>query len=344
MSGQYKQLDQGLRDRIAALKREGHSNRAIGDVMGIHHTTVGRELRRNSYGSDGRTPAVKHGSYDAATAQHKAYTRRKYAKYQGKKIHENHRLEAFVVTNIQLFWNPDEMAGYMKKHKDKLGFYASKTTIYEWFDSIHGERYRSFLYAQRSGRPRRKKRDGQASHIPNRTPISERPIAVTDRQETGHYEFDAIVGPKTNQTTASLAVVQERSTRLLLVAKVPNLSPKSYAQAIARLLASHTVATLTTDNGLENRAWQDITAQTGATVYFTDPYCSCQKGGVENGNKMLRRYFPKSTDFTHVTQTEIDRVVRLINKKPRRCLGYTSSLQLAKEKGVLQTTGGALRG
>lgn len=344
MSGQYKQLDQGLRDRIAALKRDGHSNRAIGDVVGIHYTTVGRELRRNSYGSDGRCPAVKRGSYDPTTAQHKAYVRRKYAKYQGKKIHENHRLEAFIVTNVQLYWNPDEMAGYMKKHKDRLGFYASKTTIYEWFDSVHGERYRSFLYAQRSGKPRRKKRDGHASHIPDRTPVAERPAAATDRQETGHYEFDAIVGSKTSKTTASLAVVQERSTRLLLVARVPSLSPKPYARAIARLLANHTVSTLTTDNGLENRAWQDITARTGAMVYFTDPYCSYQKGGVENGNKMIRRYYPKGTDFTHVPQTEIDRAVKLINKKPRRCLGYTSSLQLAKEKGVLQTIGGALRG
>lgn len=344
MSGQYKQLDQAIRDRIAALKCEGHSNRVIGAVVGVHHTTVGRELRRNSYGSDGRTAAVKHGSYDAAAAQHKAYARRKYAKYQGKKIHENNRLEAFVVTNVQRFWNPDEMAGYMKKHKDRLGFYASKTTIYEWFDSVYGERYRSYLYAQRSGKPRRKKRDDQANHIPGRISVAKRPEAATDRQEPGHYEFDAIVGSKTSHTTASLAVVQERSTRLLLVAKVPNLSPKPYAQAITWLLASHTVATLTTDNGLENRAWQDITAHTGATVYFTDPYSSYQKGGVENGNKMIRRYYPKGTDFTHVTQAEIDKAVKLINKKPRRCLGYTSSLQLAKEKGVLQTAGGALRG
>ena len=344
MGKQYNHLDLALRDRIAALKREGHSNRKIGGVLGIHHTTVGRELQLNGYGTDGRTPPGSQGNYDPATAQHKAYARRKYATYQGKKIHANPRLEAFVVTNVQRHWNPDEMAGYLKEHRDHLGFYASKTTIYDWFNSIHGERYRQYLYARRKGRPRRKKRAAVAAHIPNRTPVAQRPDAAADRQETGHYEFDAIVSSKTSGSTAALAVLQERSTRLIAVRRVGSLAPGAYAGSITDMLRSQgSVQSLTTDNGLENRAWQTITAATGAHVYFTDPYSSWQKGGVEHANKMLRRYFPKGTDFAAVTQADIDAAVTLINKKPRRCLGYKSALQLAKEKGVLLGSG-ALRG
>jgi IS30 family transposase len=344
MGTHYKHLNQQLRDRLAALSAAGHSAREIASVLGVSHTTVSRELRRNQYGTGGRTPTHKHGTYDASAAQHKAYVRRKYARYQGKKIHENDRLEAFVVTNVKRHWNPDEMAGYMKRHQASLGFYASKTTIYEWFASIHGEIYRQHLYADRTNRPYRRRRQASAAHIPNRVGLAERPPEASNRQKPGHYEFDSMVGTKSGSNEA-LAVLQERSTRLLDACKVANLAPESYAAAIRGMAVRQAmVTTFTTDNGLENRAWQDLAAATGAAVYFTDPYSSWQKGGVENANKMLRRYFPKGTDFAAISQTEIDQAVRCINRKPRRCLGYQSALELARKKGVLPSPSGALRG
>ena len=74
------------------------------------------------------------------------------------------------------------------------------------------------------------------------------------------------------------------------------------------------------DNGIENREHEAL----GIPSFFCDPYSSWQKGGIENANKMLRRYFPKGTDFSEVSQGEVDRAVRLINEKPRRILGYRS--------------------
>lgn len=91
----------------------------------------------------------------------------------------------------------------------------------------------------------------------------------------------------------------------------------------------------TTDNGIENKHHSNITKKTGAPVFFTDPYSSWQKGGVENANKMLRRYFPKGTDFATISQTEVDAALTRINNKPRKILGYKSSLQVAKEKGLI---------
>ena len=92
---------------------------------------------------------------------------------------------------------------------------------------------------------------------------------------------------------------------------------------------------MTTDNGIENRRHALVTKKTGAPVFFTDPYSSWQKGSVENANKMLRRYFPKGTDFATVTQTDVDNALARINNKPRKILGYKSSLQVAKEKGLI---------
>ena len=171
--------------------------------------------------------------------------------------------------------------------------------------------------------------------IPDRTYITERPLAALDRAEAGHYEYDSIVSSKRSGSTVALAVLTERSSRLVHAQLVPNLKPEPYAQTITELAKGLQVLTMTTDNGIENKQHQLVTVKTGVPVFFTDPYSSWQKGGVENANKMLRRYFPKGTDFATVSQTDVDEALARINNKPRRILGYKSSLQVAKEKGLI---------
>lgn len=92
---------------------------------------------------------------------------------------------------------------------------------------------------------------------------------------------------------------------------------------------------ITYDNGIENSNHQDLHVH-GIKTFFTDPYCSWQKGSVENANKMLRRYFPKGTDFATISQTDVVDALWRINNKPRKILGYKSSLQVAQEKGLLK--------
>ncbi len=142
-------------------------------------------------------------------------------------------------------------------------------------------------------------------------------------------------GGKRNGSTFALAVASERTTRLVTASLVPNLRPAAFATTLAAQLRGKQVTTLTTDNGIENRAHQKITKKTGAPVFFTDPYSSWQKGGVENANRMLRRYFPKGTDFATVAQTDVVNALARINNKPRKILGYKSSIEVAKEKGVI---------
>ena len=101
------------------------------------------------------------------------------------------------------------------------------------------------------------------------------------------------------------------------------------------MLAGKLSLTLSLDNGIENKQHKGITDTTGIRVFFCDPYSSYQKGGVEHANKMLRRYLPKGCDLSNYTQAQVDDFVATINRKPRRCLGYKSALQLAKEKGIL---------
>jgi len=313
------------RSEIQILHDKGYSARAIARALGRSPNSIATELQRNSY-ADGR--------YTAARAKQKAYVRRKYAKYQGKRIQEDHALRAFIILKLSEHWNPDEIAGYLKDNP-ALGFYASKTAIYKWLRSVWGQQYCPLLYSGRYSRKPRKKNTTSRVMIPDRLSLTERPPAALDRIEPGHCEYDSVVSSKRSGSTAALAVMTERSSRLVRARLVPNLKPASYAMTIAHLSRGLETRTMTTDNGIENRHHAVVTKKTGAPVFFTDPYSSWQKGGVENANKMLRRYFPKGTDFATVTQTAVDEALRRINNKPRKILGYKSSLQIAKEKGVI---------
>ena len=91
---------------------------------------------------------------------------------------------------------------------------------------------------------------------------------------------------------------------------------------------------ITRDNGMENRNHEQLPIPS----FFCDPYSSWQKGGVEHANKMIRQYFPKGTDFRTVSQKEVDRVVSIINSKPRKILGYRSALECALKAGIITNT------
>jgi hypothetical protein len=117
MGTHYIHLGPAERDRIAALKKEDHSLRTIGSVLGVSHSTCSRELRRNSYATGGRTPPDRAGAYDPSRAQHRAYVCRHEAKFQGMKLEADQALRRFVVQALVYGWNPDEISGYLRRHQ-----------------------------------------------------------------------------------------------------------------------------------------------------------------------------------------------------------------------------------
>ncbi len=324
------------RSEIEILHNKGYSARSIASALGRSPNTIAAELKRNSY---------KDGRYVSTRAKHKAYVRRKYAKYQGKKIADNDELRSFIIAKLKEHWSPNEIAGFMKRHQAcsgdciesncSNGLRISKTAIYEWLRSAPGQQYCQYLYSRRYSRKPRKKNRPTRVMIPTRTGIEKRPRLAQDRVESGHWEYDSVVSSKCSGSKAAMAVMIERSSRLVLAKLVPNLKPRDYANTLAKLSEGLKLLSFTTDNGIENKEHQTLTQQSGAQVYFTDPYSSWQKGSVENANKMLRFYFPKGTDFSKVKQTDVDEALTRINNKPRKILGYKSSLQVAKEQGII---------
>jgi IS30 family transposase len=311
-----KKLNRAERDEIEILLGKGYSGRAIAVVLCRSPNTVSYEVRVN--GGKKR--------YSAKNAHQYAGTRKKDTRFQWKKIEHDAKLKAFIVEKLTVHWNPDEIAGYMKKKK--LGFYASKTAIYEWLRSAPGQRYCTHLYSKRY-RVKKRKPKAKREMIPNRVSIEARPATIARRSRFGHCEADTVVGRK--GTNGGVSTFQERKSRLLQGRKVLTMSSKEHHRVQKEMADLVQAKSVTEDNGIENKEHEKL----GIPMYFCDPYSSWQKGGIENGNKMFRRYFPKGTDFEKVSQQQIDHAFFRINSKPRKILGYRSALEVAFSGGII---------
>ncbi len=263
-------------------------------------------------------------------ADHKAYVRRKYAKYQGKKINENEDLKKYIIEKLKRCWNPDEIAGKLKR--DRVAFYVSKTAIYEWLRTSWGDRYCRYLYLGRHYRKRRRGKAQKRQIIPHRIGIEGRPLGATNRTRYGHYEGDTMVSGRKTGSKIALAVIYERKAKYIDARKINSLAPKRFAASVNDMLAEKYAQTVSLDNGIENREHETILVP----AYFCQPYHFWEKGGVENGIKMIRRFLPKGTDLALCSDDEVEYIIDVLNDKPRKSLGYATPREIMVEKNLFK--------
>ncbi len=302
---------------LEVLLGKRYSLRKIAQALGRSPNTISYEIMHNG----GRS------GYHARNAHLYARTRKRFCRYQWKKIEHDVALKTYIIAGLLRHWNPDEISGRMRRECQL--FYASKTAIYEWLRSVYGQRYCQYLYSQRYYARRRKPKSKRIM-ISHRVSIAKRPLGALRRSRYGHWETDAMASKKGCAGGAQTSV--ERKSRLIACAKRRSMRPRETVRILTNLKAVYRVASATYDNGIENRSHE----ATGVPSYFCDPYSSWQKGSVENANKMIRRFFPKGTDFTSVSQKEIDHVVSVINRKPRKILGYQTALEVASAGGIIK--------
>jgi IS30 family transposase len=326
MAKRFTGLSDAERSEISILLQRDCSLREIAAALGRSPNTVSYEVKANSVD----------GIYDPLKAKAKSRAARRSRRYQWRKIEHNADLRTFIVEKLSPpnHWSPDAIAGFLKHEQTTLPT-VGKDQIYAWLYSSYGQPYCQHLLSQRYRPKHRNENKTERVMIPDRVSITERPRAVEDRKEAGHWEGDTVVSGKRTRSKAALAVAQERSTRFIGATLIPNLKPESFTGATVGLLTGKKALSLTLDNGIENKQHKGVTDTTGVQVFFCDPYSSYQKGGVEHANKMLRRYLPKGCDLGNYTQAQVDDFVATLNRKPRRCLGYKSALQLAEEKGII---------
>jgi IS30 family transposase len=322
----YRHLDQKDRDRLQALRDEGVTQKEIAKILGVDPGTISREIARNrrKYRKK-KNVKNRNARYEAGVADHKAYIRRKYAKYQGMHIVEDKTLRTYIVKKLKRHWGPDEIAGRMKR--DKEPFFASKTAIYAWLRTVHGQRWCPYLCSKRYYARRRNGTAKKRHLIPHRIGIEERPLGATNRTRYGHYEGDTMVSGKKTGSKAALSVISERKTKYLDARKIPNMKPRSHGAAVREMIREKKTLTMTYDNGIENTTHEKLPVP----VFFCDPYSSWQKGGVENGIRMIRRFIPKGVDIDRYSDDDISKIVSILNAKPRKSLDYRTPYEAMVE-------------
>jgi IS30 family transposase len=325
MKPTYKHLSTDERDKLAVLRSEGQSIRAIAKALGRSHSSLVRELRRNA-------PPIHSGYYLAHKAQGRAVARRSAA-VRRPRLKSKH-LRSFVRKKLKRRWSPEQIAGRIKilKWAEQI----SHEAIYQW---VYEDAREFIQYLPRGHRKRFKRgysRKHLKSHIPARISIAERPKIVEKRRQFGHWEADTMVS---RQSRPVLQFVVERKARFTRLNKLPNREASTMRKTLNKALCKlpkRMLRSITYDNGTENVEHQLVNATLGTRSYFCRPYTSQEKGTVENTVGLVRRHFPKRTDLAKLSQSQVKAVERWLNGRPRKCLGYLTPAEAFAQGGALQ--------
>lgn len=312
MNKAYRRLRLEERERIAVLRGWGMSVREIAKNLGRDASTISREIRRNGCVIAKRRCYLVHRA--EMRSRRKAALRGKRPRLKKPEIRE------YVVQKLKLHWSPEQIAGRLSM--DHPEFQISYKAIYEF---VYEEAMELVVYLPRKHKRRRLRlRRSVPSRflIPQRIFLDERPDKINTREEFGHWEADCAVS---RQSLACLHILLERKTRLLKITKLRRLSSVRVRQAILWRLGCQpklTRLSLTYDNGHENIDHLEVNRALEMQSYFCHPYASWEKGAVENGIGLIRRFLPKKTDFEKIPSGEIRRIEKLLNTRPRKCLQY----------------------
>lgn len=311
----YHRLTQQERYQIYALLKEGLSLSAIAKNIGKDKSTISRELKRNT-GQKGYRPKQAN---TLAVDRVKSKVKSSYL----QEIQIN-----YIEEKIQLKWSPEQVSGRMRV--DGLSS-VSHETIYRYIlrDKLNGGKL--YLHLRHKHKHKRyKKRYGshdKRGQIPNKVSIEERPDIVEEKERIGDFEIDLIIGKHHKQ---ALVTVVDRKSKFTLIKKISHKQSALVETALIEMLlpVKKWLHTITSDNGKEFAAHETVAERLDADFYFCHPYASWERGLNENTNGLIRQFFPKGSEFTHITQAQIIEAQNNLNYRPRKSLDYRTPAEV----------------
>lgn len=314
----YKRLSYQERVIIETLLNEGKCHSYIANKIGRARSTVNREVNKWV-----KSPWDKYKAELANWYAHDDYlNKRPY-----DKINTHKQLMFYVYRGLLKGWSPEIISGKIKIDYPNdpimsISHEAIYTHIYEHRQARLNKKLISLLTRHKSirGKPNSPKR-GRIS-IKDQVSIDERPKHIEERKEVGHWEGDLVIGIK---QASAIGTIVERKTRYTHIVKIDNKKSETVVKAFSKALNQHSTLlrkTFTYDNGTEMAKHKLLSQNTGMDVYFAHPYSSWERGTNENTNGLIRRFFPKGTDFNNVEGKELKKVQDWLNNRPRKVLGY----------------------
>jgi IS30 family transposase len=317
----YEQLQPEDRMTIASMSQQRCSVRAMARTLHRAPSTISRELLRNT--ADGK-------AYGSHVAQQACQARRCAAKPETK-LDVDGFAWLRVLTLLDWRWSPQQISGTLKRifPNDRKRHVSHETIYTAIYAQPRGELRRQLIACLRQGHGTRMPRTrgvDRRGQIPDMLSIHVRPPEIEDRVMPGHWEGDFIKGAG-NQS--SVGVLVERSSRLVLLAKMADATAASALAGFAAKLNSIAEPmrhSLTYDQGKEMSRHADLREQTGVNVYFCDPHSPWQRGTCENTNGLLRQYLPKGTDLSVHSQEDLDAIADSLNNRPRATHDFNTPL------------------
>ena len=253
------------------------------------------------------------------------------------KINTHKRLKLYVYRGLLNGFSPDQIAGSIKLLFPNdpimsISYESIYQHIYRSRQSILGKKLIKLLPYHHHKRRKNRKFGKHKIRIKDQVSIDQRPPHINLREEVGHWEGDLMIG--VGQKSA-IATNVERKTRYTIIMKIENRKSETVTKAFAislNKLPKEIRKSMTYDNGMEmaNHKW--LTGKTGIEIYFAHPYSSWERGTNENTNGLIRRFFPKGTDFKKITLKQIEDAQNKLNNRPRKVLGYKTPNQMMQEE------------
>jgi len=251
------------------------------------------------------------------------------------KINTYKRLKFFVYKGLLEGWSPDQISGRLKdKYPNDpvmtISYEAIYMHIYRHRQASLNKKLIKLLPYQKSQRRRANAKTKRGARIKDIINIKERPKHIENRQEIGHWEGDLVIG---KGQKSAIGTIVERKSRFVCIIKLKDRKSATVTKQFAKILKGfnqNLIKTMTYDNGVEMAKHKEFTKETGIKVYFADPYASWQRGTNENTNGLIRRYFPKRTDFNKVTSKQLQYVQDKLNNRPRKIINYKTPNEIFK--------------
>ena len=309
----YNQLTENERYQIYSLKKAGHSQVEIAKLLERHPSTISRELRRNK-GLRGYRPGQAQKLSDV----------RRHGAHKARKVTDEVRVQIETLLRQEL--SPQQAADYLKR---RTGISLHHETIYQLIYTDKANGGDLYMHLRVASKPYRKRygSNDQRGKIKNRVSIDERPEVVDLGNRIGDWEGDTVIGK--GRKGALLTLVERKTLYTVIVLLTSKRADLLAAAAVAHMVhLKEKVKTITFDNGLEFAGHEEIAKGLEADIYFAHPYASWERGINENTNGLIRQYFPKGTDFSTVSDKQVQFVMDRLNSRPRATRGGRSPNEL----------------
>ena len=310
------------RVKIEAYIGEGLSKRNIAEKLDRSPRAIRKEIARNSV----------RGRYTALKAQVKSYQRRWRVQKDVLKIAVNSVLRKYVEPHLKQYSSPESISGRLK-YVDRHLPYVGKDAVYAYVSSVHGRSLEQYLW----WKGKKYKQSIPREMIANRTMIDERPKSIDARRYYGDWEGDFIVSGKNG--SGALLVLVERKSRYVIIWKLPDRKITT-VNAVLKLTfggGQLIMRSFTIDNDISFRMHEEMSEIIGAPVFFCHPYHSWEKGAVEKMNQLIRRFVPKRSDISKVSEDTIRWIEGILNNKPLECLQFKTPAEMFARSAKLKT-------